>query len=202
MPIYYKKVNESESSHFLTDLASADDPGDVSHHDNTCGSGKLEPSTSRSCASNGDTIDWRDSALDLNSIELQTPLVDSQMMMMDCDHNAMQRLETKYGPIWLTEQSEPTLPDSAPTVITIHDIGFNHRTNFASYFAESEMRLLLRGFRVLHLTLPGQQDAANRLPVRYHFPTMQQLNEVIDFALTYCKIGSNIVSYEFHFNQN
>jgi hypothetical protein len=184
MPIYYKKVSESESSHFLTDIASADDGCESDHV--TSGQSTKLARTDRSSVSH-ESHSWRDSALDLNSIELQTPLVDGQF---DADGDHVQRLETKHGPIWLCEQSDPSLPAGAPVLLTLHDLGLNHGTNFAHFFAQSEVRLLFRTFRVLHLTLPGQQDSAVRLPVRYHFPQMQQLSEVIDFALTYCKIGS------------
>ena len=183
MPIYYKKVSESESSHFLTSIAATADNCSAGSH--------LPPSNSTGSArgsvnsESGGNV-WNESALELSSIELQTPLVGQ---IDDVCAGEAQKLETKHGPIWLSEQSDPALPATAPVLLTLHDLGLNHRSNFAHFFAQSEVRLLLRGFRIIHLTLPGQQDEADRLPLRYRFPTMQQLSEVIDFALTYSRIG-------------
>ena len=62
-----------------------------------------------------------------------------------------------------------------PAIVTYHDIGLNHVSNFQSFFNYGDMADLLGKFRLVHLNAPGQEQGAATLPETYSYPTMADL---------------------------
>ena len=114
-----------------------------------------------------------------------------------------ERIITKYGPIVVCKQ-ESNSKEGKPVIITYHDIGLNHSSNFESFFSISENKLLLESFVVYHISAPGQECNAEDLPNSYTFPSMDELAEQILEVCRYYKInefvgfgygaGANILS--------
>ncbi|XP_013403851.1 protein NDRG3 isoform X14 [Lingula anatina] len=112
-------------------------------------------------------------------------------------------IETGRGTLRVAVQGDR----SKAAIITYHDIGLNHVTNFQGFFSYGDMQPILRHFCVYHINAPGQHDGALPLmqrqeigdpkaPVtephddpamplvkgadkRYHFPSMDELSEMI-----------------------
>ncbi|XP_013403855.1 protein NDRG3 isoform X17 [Lingula anatina] len=102
-------------------------------------------------------------------------------------------IETGRGTLRVAVQGDR----SKAAIITYHDIGLNHVTNFQGFFSYGDMQPILRHFCVYHINAPGQHDGA--LPLmqstephddpamplvkgadkRYHFPSMDELSEMI-----------------------
>ncbi|XP_013403860.1 protein NDRG3 isoform X22 [Lingula anatina] len=97
-------------------------------------------------------------------------------------------IETGRGTLRVAVQGDR----SKAAIITYHDIGLNHVTNFQGFFSYGDMQPILRHFCVYHINAPGQHDGALPLmqrqeigdpkaPVnmKYHFPSMDELSEMI-----------------------
>ncbi|XP_013403865.1 protein NDRG3 isoform X26 [Lingula anatina] len=84
-------------------------------------------------------------------------------------------IETGRGTLRVAVQGDR----SKAAIITYHDIGLNHVTNFQGFFSYGDMQPILRHFCVYHINAPGQHDGALPLMQRYHFPSMDELSEMI-----------------------
>ncbi|XP_013403853.1 protein NDRG3 isoform X15 [Lingula anatina] len=109
-------------------------------------------------------------------------------------------IETGRGTLRVAVQGDR----SKAAIITYHDIGLNHVTNFQGFFSYGDMQPILRHFCVYHINAPGQHDGALPLmqrqeigdpkapvsnqetgdtvgltPQLYHFPSMDELSEMI-----------------------
>ena len=102
-----------------------------------------------------------------------------------------ERIITKYGQILVCKQ-ESNPKEGKPVIMTYHDIGLNHSSNFESFFSISENRMLLESFVVYHVTAPGQEANAEDLPLNYTFPSMDELAEQILDVCKYYKINEFI----------
>ena len=51
-----------------------------------------------------------------------------------------------------------------PAIVTYHDIGLNHATQFQGYFNFPDVQTLLRHFSVYHVNAVGQEEGAAPLP--------------------------------------
>ncbi|XP_013403840.1 protein NDRG3 isoform X4 [Lingula anatina] len=65
-------------------------------------------------------------------------------------------IETGRGTLRVAVQGDR----SKAAIITYHDIGLNHVTNFQGFFSYGDMQPILRHFCVYHINAPGQHDGA------------------------------------------
>lgn len=87
-------------------------------------------------------------------------------------------MPTACGEFTLTIYGDPEL---FPTLVTLHDIGLNHRSNFQAFFDDPKVQILKENLCVLHIDLPGQEDGAETLVKR--FPSMNELVSGLDIVL-------------------
>lgn len=73
-------------------------------------------------------------------------------------------------------------------ILTVHDIGLNHESNFLQLFSNSDAKVLLKNFTIYHLNLPGQHTSSEQIESIYSYPTIDQLSEIIDFVVSYYHI--------------
>ena len=64
---------------------------------------------------------------------------------------------------------------SKTALVTYHDLGLNHISNFKSFFEEADMGELLPNFCVYHINAPGQEFGAEKLPEGFVYPSMDDL---------------------------
>ncbi|KAJ8025914.1 hypothetical protein HOLleu_33618 [Holothuria leucospilota] len=74
--------------------------------------------------------------------------------------------------------------------VTYHDIGLNHSA-FIKFLDTNDMSAIKSRMCFVHINAPGQQDNAEKLAENYHFPTMQQLADVIPYVLKEVGVTDN-----------
>lgn len=82
-------------------------------------------------------------------------------------------------------------------ILTVHDIGLNHESNFLQFFNNFNAKILLKNFTVYHLNLPGQHTSSEQISSIAAYPTMDQMSEIIDFVVGYYDIGECVFQREF-----
>lgn len=111
----------------------------------------------------------------------------------DADEYELKPVETPFGTIVVAKQGAEYNPtQSKPAILTYHDIGLNHVSNFQSFFNYMDMRLLLKSFSVFHINAPGQEENAPPLPNGYTYPTMDELAEQVELVCKSLNIKSVI----------
>ena len=70
---------------------------------------------------------------------------------------------------------------STPVLITVHDLGLNHITNYKKLFDSPSMGLVLTHFAVIHVNAPGQEPGAASMSEDDPFPNMEQLSECVEY---------------------
>ena len=197
MPIYYKKVEQKGTQNDLNYMEKGNRfsfgiKRKLTNNRNKSFDGleleKIGPKTRSSV----------DSPLINGESSRQNSCEDNQI-----DNEFEERIITKFGPIIVCKQ-ESNPRAGKPVIITYHDIGLNHSSNFESFFSISENKLLLESFVVYHITAPGQECNAEDLPNNYVFPSMDELAEQILDVCRHYKItefvgfgygaGANILS--------
>ena len=182
MPIYYKKVIENDSVRIL-------DPKQQRRRPRSLSKQRLSLFPSRSEA-------------------ILSPQNESDFPLISCpdqDHLLApheERVMTSSGSILVAHQGAD-LAEKKPIIITFHDLGLNHASNFEQFFDLTENRLLLQSFSAIHITAPGQEKHASRFYPDFKYPTMDQLavcvKEIADhfgvksFIGIGCGAGSNIL---------
>lgn len=91
-------------------------------------------------------------------------------------------------------RKEPKRAKLNSIILTVHDIGLNHESNFLAFFNNLNTKILLKNFTVYHLNLPGQHTSSEQISPIYAYPTMDQMSEIIDFVVDYYEIGKRLVS--------
>ncbi|XP_060076380.1 protein NDRG3-like isoform X3 [Ylistrum balloti] len=84
-------------------------------------------------------------------------------------------IETPYGNLHVAIQGDR----SKMAIITLHDIGLNHVTNFQGFFSYQDMQPILRHFCVYHVNAPGQEESALHLRPEFVYPSMDELAHAI-----------------------
>ena len=80
--------------------------------------------------------------IELRNVEVSQPLMRS-LSISEEDQMNMDKIETKFGPLSVFRQGrEPA--DNRPVLITYHDLGLNHVSNFQAFFNYGDMRLMLQ----------------------------------------------------------
>ncbi|XP_076122827.1 protein NDRG1b [Alosa pseudoharengus] len=103
---------------------------------------------------------------------------------------AEEDVETPFGKVHCTMKGTPKT--NRPVLITLHDIGLNHKSCFNPLFNHEDMMEITRHFAVLHIDAPGQHEGASNLPTGYTYPSMEQLSEAIPTVLKHYGIKSTI----------
>ncbi|XP_042239247.1 protein NDRG3-like isoform X3 [Homarus americanus] len=114
----------------------------------------------------------------LDDIELrhvQLSVSNSRTLSEDGSAGCKETVDTQHGPITVAVSGDT----SKPMILTYHDLGLNHVTNFQAFFLYPEMRNILSNFCIVHVNAPGQEDGAPTLPEGYVYPTMEELSETI-----------------------
>ncbi|XP_042905349.1 protein NDRG3 isoform X2 [Parasteatoda tepidariorum] len=112
--------------------------------------------------------------IELRSIEPDQPLIRS-LSRADSFIQQDDFVDTEYGSICVAVQGDR----NKPAILTYHDIGLNHVSNFQAFFNYVDMRILMQSFAIYHVNAPGQQEGAPNFPENYIYPTMDQLSETI-----------------------
>lgn len=127
------------------------------------------------------------------------------------DQFAYKTISTEFGqfhvafdPILLTKQCR-----SKPVILTMHDVGFNHQTNFDQLFSHEKMHSILKHFFLIHVNAPGQEMYSKTISFKEgigqpNYPTLDQIAEsltqilqhldVNDFVGFGVGIGANILT--------
>ncbi|XP_069175043.1 protein NDRG3 isoform X5 [Procambarus clarkii] len=114
----------------------------------------------------------------LDDIELrhvQLSVSNSRSLSEDGSTGSKETIETQHGPITVAVSGDT----SKPVILTYHDLGLNHVTNFQAFFLYPEMRNILSNFCIVHVNAPGQEEGAPTLPEGYVYPTMEELSETV-----------------------
>ncbi|KAK8750637.1 hypothetical protein OTU49_014931 [Cherax quadricarinatus] len=114
----------------------------------------------------------------LDDIELrhvQLSVSNSRSLSEDGSTGSKETVDTQHGPITVAVTGDT----SKPVILTYHDLGLNHVTNFQAFFLYPEMRNILNNFCIVHVNAPGQEEGAPTLPEGYVYPTMEELSETI-----------------------
>lgn len=166
MPIYYTKVdrNASDSVRFL---------------DKKNRFGALSKLSVR-----------RSSAIELNSPESNFPLISCPRLDQSLCHNE-ELVDTSFGSILVAHQGAK-LCEKKPIIVTLHDMGMNHSTNFEGFFEYPQNKVLLQSLTVLHINLPGQQRYATTFPDNCTYPSMEDLVAMVKEIATHFEVTSFI----------
>lgn len=76
-----------------------------------------------------------------------------------------------------------------PIILTIHDVGLNHDSNYTQFFNGLDAKMLLKKFTIFHINLPGQHTSCDQLNPAFVYPTMDQMSEIVDCVVSYYDIG-------------
>lgn len=87
-------------------------------------------------------------------------------------------LTTPYGTVHVSKRGNPR----GPALITCHDLGLNHVSNFQTFFNCPAMAAVTSKFCIYHITATGQEQGATELPADFSYPTMDQLSEMVEYV--------------------
>ncbi|XP_062913923.1 protein NDRG1-like isoform X2 [Mobula hypostoma] len=79
-----------------------------------------------------------------------------------------------------------------PVLLTLHDIGMNHKSCFDTLFNSEDMQEIILHFAIYHIDLPGQHEGASSFPAGYEYPSMDQMAELIPAVLKHFGLRSII----------
>ncbi|XP_007258909.3 protein NDRG1a isoform X2 [Astyanax mexicanus] len=99
-------------------------------------------------------------------------------------------VETPYGRVHCTMKGVPK--GDRPVILTLHDIGLNHKTCFDTLFSHEDMQEIMQHFAVCHVDAPGQHEGANTFSTGYEYPSMDQLSETLPLVLKHFGLKSVI----------
>jgi len=96
-------------------------------------------------------------------------------------------VETSNGQVMVAYSGDR----SKPAMVTYHDLGLNHVSNFQGFFNYGDMSEIASRFCVFHVNAPGQEQSAGNLSNTFVYPTMEELAQQIQEVLNHF----NVVKY-------
>ncbi|XP_032876261.1 protein NDRG1-like isoform X1 [Amblyraja radiata] len=99
-------------------------------------------------------------------------------------------LETPYGIIRIAVRGSSK--GARPVILTVHDIGMNHKSCFDTLFNSEDMQEIILHFAIYHINLPGQQERAPSFPHGYEYPSLDQMAELLPAVLKHFSLKSVI----------
>ncbi|XP_068188403.1 protein NDRG1a isoform X1 [Antennarius striatus] len=119
-------------------------------------------------------------------------VIESKPLLVDRDlaglREAVQKLvikehdvETPYGRVHCTMKG--IAKAERPFLLTMHDIGLNHKTCWDTLFNHEDMSEITQHFAVCHVDAPGQHEGANTFSTGYEYPSMDQISETLPLVL-------------------
>lgn len=93
--------------------------------------------------------------------------------------------DSPYGRIQVIIQGRK----GSTAFVTFHDLGLNGRVQFCGFFASEEMEKIMQHFCVYHITAPGQQENAQVIPADAKYPTMDEMADIVEYAIGYFKLN-------------
>ncbi|XP_069778326.1 protein NDRG1-like [Narcine bancroftii] len=99
-------------------------------------------------------------------------------------------VETSFGNIRVAVRG--TSKGTRPVILTVHDIGTNHKSCFDTLFNSEDMQELVVHFSIYQIDLPGQHDGAATFPSGYEYPSMDQIADLLPTVLHHFGLKSVI----------
>lgn len=180
MPIYYKKISKTknESNNILKKIRR----------------------NSFSSFSPLKFLNKEPNDTQLITIDFESPLISFKFTESRLNYYK-DIIETKCGPLTIARQQDTYHPYKS-SIITYHDIGLNHVSNFTSFFELRDNHPIIQTFNILHIIAPGQDGS--RLTQDYQYPSLDELADQIQDVINYYHIkcfvglgvgaGSNILT--------
>lgn len=115
---------------------------------------------------------------ELQEVELsvvESSSVSTRSLIDEGTSGKMEVVMTEFGPTSVAVYGDL----SRPVILTYHDLGLNHVTNFQAFFNHPEMRPVVNLFCIVHMNALGQELGAPTLPNKMKYPTMDELAEII-----------------------
>ena len=81
---------------------------------------------------------------------------------------------------------------NSTVIVTLHDVGQNHKTCFESFFKFQPFKSVAERFTVYHLNFPGQHEKASELQSDYSYPTMDRMADLVKDVLSHYDTKSAI----------
>ncbi|XP_076040373.1 misexpression suppressor of KSR 2 isoform X2 [Oratosquilla oratoria] len=116
-----------------------------------------------------------DSLDDADLRHVQLSVANSRSLSEDGSTGVKETIDTQHGPITVSVCGDR----SKPIILTYHDLGLNHITNFQAFFLYPEMRTMVHNFCIIHVNAPGQEEGAPTLPEGYVYPSMDDLADTL-----------------------
>ncbi|KAI0986911.1 hypothetical protein GJ496_007471 [Pomphorhynchus laevis] len=91
--------------------------------------------------------------------------------------------DSPYGQIQVLIQGKK----KCTPFVTFHDLGLNGFVQYTGFFASEEMEKIMEHFCVYHITAPGQHENAKTIAHDAKYPTMDEMADIIDYAIGYFK---------------
>ncbi|KAK3875309.1 hypothetical protein Pcinc_019805 [Petrolisthes cinctipes] len=113
---------------------------------------------------------------DVDLRHVQLTCAPARTLSDDGSGGQCQTVVTRHGAITVAVAGNPT---SDPVILSYHDLGLNHVTNFQAFFLYPEMRNIVNNFCILHVNAPGQEEGARTLPEGYEYPTLDELADTL-----------------------
>ncbi|XP_078254529.1 protein NDRG1-like [Rhinoraja longicauda] len=99
-------------------------------------------------------------------------------------------IETPYGMIRIAVRGSSK--GARPVMLTIHDIGMNHKSCFDTLFNSEDMQEIILHFAIYHIDLPGQHEKAPAFPSGYEYPSLDQMADLLPAVLKHFGLKSII----------
>ncbi|XP_035280429.1 protein NDRG2 [Anguilla anguilla] len=99
------------------------------------------------------------------------------------DQGQEHSIETPHGLLHVTVHG--TGNTRRPPILTFHDVGLEHKSCFSTLFKFEEMQEIVKGFTVIHIDAPGQEEGAAAYPLGYQYASLEQLADMIPAVLQY-----------------
>lgn len=120
--------------------------------------------------------------------QVQLSVAPSRTLSEDGSAGSKVTVDTPHGPVTAAVSGDP----SRPVILTYHDLGLNHVTNFQAFFLYPEMRNVINNFCIVHVNAPGQEEGAPTLPEGYVYPTIEELADTITCVKNHLHLRSFI----------